>query len=58
MIKLWLLRVAVKVAPIPLAINLTTIWDLSDVPVNCGTDYRFRTRADLGRVMRCLRLPP
>jgi len=58
MYKLYLLRVAVTVAPIPLVINLTTIWDLSDVPVNCGTDYRFRTRADLGRVMRCLRLPP
>ena len=28
MCTLWLRRVAVKVAPIPLAINLATIWDL------------------------------
>jgi len=58
MYNMYLLREAVKVTPIPLAIILTNIWDLSDVPVNCGTDHRFRTRADLGRVMRCLRLPP
>lgn len=28
------------------------------MPENCGTDYRFRTRAHLMRVMNCLRLPP
>ena len=42
---------------IPRVIQEATIRGLADVPENCGTDYRFRTRADLKRVMDCCRFP-
>lgn len=58
MYRLWLLRVAERALPIPPEIKLDTIHSINDVPENCGTDYRFRARADLRRVMNSLRLPP
>jgi hypothetical protein len=48
--------VATKVT-LPQQVSVRTIFGLTEVPENCGTDYRFRTRNDMRRVMNCLRLP-
>ena len=43
--------------PIPRTLRVVVYRLLDDVPVNCGTEFRFRTRAQLRRVMFSLDLP-
>jgi hypothetical protein len=56
MFRLYVLMVAEKMS-LPPTIVPITISTLNDVEPFCGTDYRFRTRDHLRRVMLCLRLP-
>ena len=57
MLRLYFLMTCEMRRTIPPVIHEATIRGLADVPENCGTEYRFRTRSHLKRVMDCCRFP-
>ena len=51
------LSVVAERLPVPFHIHVPVYRMLDDLPMNCGTDFRFRTQDTLRRVMDCMKLP-